>query len=426
MKISMFTNTYLPHIGGVARSVSTFAEALQERGHAVQIIAPTFHEMGKAVEQNIVRVPALQNFNGSDFSVRIPLPGIIGEAINDFAPDIIHSHHPFLLGDAALRMARAFKLPLIFTHHTLYERYTHYVPLDSATLKRFIIELATGYANLCNRVIAPSTSVKNLLLHRGVKTAIRVLPTGVDVDFFAGGDGRGFRVRNQITPETRVIGHIGRLAREKNLPYLAKAVAEAIHQKPGSCFLVAGKGDAEREIREIFSSRNLSDQLILLGNLSGDDLADCYAAMDIFAFASQSETQGLVLVEAMAASTPVIALSASGVDDVLENGRNGTMLAANASTDDFAAALLAALNNPKQLASWRARSMETARQFSKEACTDKLVDLYQQTLEQEEPPHSSEMEILDMAIMAIKAEWELLQEKTVAALHSLFEDDEKK
>ena len=282
-----------------------------------------------------------------------------------------------------------------------------------------------GYANLCNRVIAPSTSVKNLQLRRGVKTAIQVLPTGVDVNFFAGGNGKGFREKHQIAPETRVIGHIGRLAREKNLPYLAKTVAGAIDQKPGSCFLVAGKGDAEREIREIFTSRNLADRLILLGNLSGDELADCYAAMDIFAFASQSETQGLVLVEAMAASTPVIALSASGVDDVLENGQNGTMLAANASTDDFAAALLAALNDPGQLASWRARTIETARKFSKEACTAQLVDLYERTLEKRHQPHSAEMEILDMALMAIKTEWELLQEKTVAALHSLFEDEEK-
>lgn len=425
MNISMFTNTYLPHVGGVARSVSTFAAELREQGHLVQIIAPTFAETPEETDITVVRVPAIQHFNGSDFSVRIPLPGIIGEAISDFAPDIIHSHHPFLLGDAALRLARTMQLPLVFTHHTLYEQYTHYVPLDSPALKRFVIELATGYANLCNRVIAPSSSVKELLLERGVKSDVTVLATGIDMDFFSGGNGRRFREQHGITDRTKVIGHVGRLAVEKNLPYLAEAVANGVKERDRSCFLVVGAGDAEQEIRDIFHGQGCAEQLVMPGPLTGEQLADAYAAMDIFAFASRSETQGLVLAEAMAASTPVIALEASGVGDVVRHDVNGLVLAAETSTNEFARALLAMLDNSDRLATLRRAARTTAHEFSKENCTGRLTELYRETIADDHRPHDTDRDIIDSALLAIKAEWELFQKKTKAALTSLAESEDQ-
>ena len=141
MKIAMFTNTYLPHVGGVARSVKTLEDGCRARGHRVKVIAPDFD--GAEKSPDVLRVPAIQHFNGSDFCVRLPVPNIIREFVEEFKPDIIHSHHPFLLGDAALREARKLHVPILFTHHTLYERYTHYMPLDSPALKRVAIQMAT-------------------------------------------------------------------------------------------------------------------------------------------------------------------------------------------------------------------------------------------------------------------------------------------
>ncbi|MGA6927491.1 MAG: glycosyltransferase, partial [Desulfosarcina sp.] len=139
MRICMFTNTYLPHVGGVARSVSFFAEDLRKVGHRVLIVAPTYPgcETHDRSEPEIFRVPAIQKFNGSDFSVRIPSPFLVDEQVDEFKPDIIHSHHPYLLGDAALRAARRRNLPLIFTHHTLYEEYAHYVAKNPENMRRF-------------------------------------------------------------------------------------------------------------------------------------------------------------------------------------------------------------------------------------------------------------------------------------------------
>ena len=160
MKICMMTNTYLPHVGGVARSVSTFAEEFQRQGHEVLVVAPQFDgkPLAAKAEAIVERVPSLRNFNGSGFSVRLPLAAALSDRLEAFQADIIHAHHPFLLGDTALRIAMNKNLPIVFTHHTRYEDYTHYLPF-SETLREVAVQIPTHFANLCDGVIAPSESI---------------------------------------------------------------------------------------------------------------------------------------------------------------------------------------------------------------------------------------------------------------------------
>ncbi|MGI8966429.1 MAG: glycosyltransferase, partial [Limisphaerales bacterium] len=264
MKICMMTNTYLPHIGGVARSVHTFSKEYRKRGHEVLVVAPEFPKRDAVpAETGVIRLPAIQQFNGSDFSVRLPISGMFNAQIDEFAADIIHSHHPFLLGDTALRWAARKHVPIIFTHHTLYEEYTHYVPFDSPALKQFTIELSTHYANLCDAVIAPSESIAKLIRQRGVETPIEIIPTGVEVAEFAGGNGKKFRQQNKILPGAFVVGHLGRLAPEKNLTYLSRAMALFLKKNPEAIFLIVGDGSAAEEIRAIFKKENLLKQLVM-------------------------------------------------------------------------------------------------------------------------------------------------------------------
>ena len=157
----------------------------------------------------------MQQFNGSDFSVRLPLAAFSMTPSTSFKADIIHAHHPFLLGDTALRIALSKHVPIIFTHHTLYEDYTHYVPFDSPALKQFAIDLSTRFANLCDGVIAPSESIAKLIKSRGVEVPIQVVPTGIDVKGFASGDRERFRKANKIAPDAFVVGHLGRWRRKR-------------------------------------------------------------------------------------------------------------------------------------------------------------------------------------------------------------------
>jgi glycosyltransferase involved in cell wall biosynthesis len=376
MNIVMTTNTFTPHLGGVARSVQTFAGELRRRGHRVLVIAPAFEGMPE-VEEDVIRLPSWRHFTEGDFSVPAPLPGRVARALNAFGPEIVHAHHPFLLGETALRVGASRNLPVAFTHHTLYEHYTHYLPGDSPRLRRFAIDLATGFANLCDAVIAPSRSVADLIAARGVTTPVDVIPTGVDTDVFSPGDGARLRERLGIPREAFVIGHVGRLAPEKAPLFLAAAVARFLRREPKGRFLLVGAGPCEEEMEAVFARQGLSRQLHRLHVLTGTELVEAYRAMDAFVFASQSETQGMVLTEAMATGAPVIAIDGPGVREVVHDGINGRLLE-GVDEEGFAAACawLAGLNCEKGGA-LRKNALRTAEEFSLRRSGDKLLNLYQ-------------------------------------------------
>lgn len=413
MKIAMFTNTYLPHVGGVARSVKTLEDACRAHGHEVRVIAPEFD--GQEESPDVLRVPAIQHFNGSDFSVQLPVPNVIRDYIQDFGPDLIHSHHPFLLGDAALREARKMQIPIVFTHHTLYERYTHYVPLDSPALKRVAIQLATEYCNLCDEVIAPSGSIARLLRERGVTSPILVVPTGIDIRFFAAGNGRQFRKTHGIPQDAKVIGHIGRLAKEKNLIFLAESIANCLKQDPKAVFLLGGDGDDRDEILATLRHGAGRHQIHAVGKLTGQNLADAYAAMDCFVFASQTETQGLVLAEAMAAGKPVVALDGPGVREIVSDGENGLLLAGDASSASFSDSLSRILHDAELLRFCSEHARHTADNYSTERSVRRVLHSYEQLVEGY--GHLGEVDLTrwDRLLSGIGVEWDLLVEKMSAA-----------
>jgi glycosyltransferase involved in cell wall biosynthesis len=413
MKIALFTNTYLPHVGGVARSVKTLEDACRQRGHEVLVIAPEFKEA--LPSPHVLRVPAIQNFNGSDFSVQLPAPGVIKEAMAAFEPDLIHSHHPFLLGDAALREARKRHVPLVFTHHTLYERYTHYVPLDSPALKRAAIQLATEYCNMCDHVVAPSRSIRTLLNDRGVTTPVATIPTGIDVPFFARGNGQRFRAAAGIPQDARVIGHTGRLAREKNLLFLAEAVATCLNRDPRAVFLVIGNGEAREEMLDLIAATTDRHRVHAPGVHTGSSLADAYAAMDWFAFASQTETQGLVLAEAMATGTPVVAVDAPGVREIVVDRHNGLLLHPHATTAEFANALSQMMEDTTLTHQCAAQARLTALEYDTARCAAAMLECYEQTIAQHPALKRDDMTPWDRLLESLDIEWSLFREKVSAA-----------
>lgn len=422
MKICMMTNTYLPHVGGVARSVSTFAEQYRKQKHEVLVVAPEFDgpPLTRREASIVERVAALQHFNGSDFSVRLPLAAGLSDRLDAFQSDIIHTHHPFLLGDTALRVASSKNVPIIFTHHTRYEDYTHYVPFDSPALKEVAINLSTEFANLCDGVIAPSESIAKLIKKRGVTSPIRVVPTGIDVKSFAAGNGARFRKKLKIPARAFVVGHVGRLAPEKNLGYLAEAAALFIKQTPSARFLVIGGGPSEDAIKAVFAKHGAVKQLILAGKHTGRALADAYNAMDVFAFASFSETQGMVLAEAMAAGRPVVALNASGVREVIRHGKNGFMLPARSPAKTFAAHLARLHAEPKLRRAFSREARRTAQEFSREHCAGLALAFYEDIrkatrrdrLITQQNPWGAFLERLSM-------EWALFSKKVQVITHAV-------
>ncbi len=411
----MMTNTYLPHVGGVARSVMGFSEGLRSAGHRVLVVAPEFPQTPED-EVDVVRIPAIQRFNGSDFSVRLPVPGLLDEPLENFLPDIIHSHHPFLVGDTAVRVASDKGLPLVFTHHTLYEQYTHYVSGQSEALKRFVVDLSTGYANLCDQVVAPSQSIADLLAKRGVTAPIAVVPTGIDLRRFRPSDGRSYRHVHGIPQDAFLIGHIGRLALEKNLLFLTESVAAYLQKHSDSWFLLVGKGPLEAEMHALLERSGVADRVCFLGELEGDELAQAYGCMDVFAFASFSETQGMVLAEAMACGIPVVGIDAGGVREVIRDGKNGRLLP-HESGPEFIGALewVSALDGEGRTR-LRTEALATAREFSQERSVEKLLEVYESAREgRRRYWQVTEDDLWSQAQRRIQAEWRLLSNLAHAA-----------
>ncbi len=429
MNIVMLTNTYLPHVGGVAHSVSSFSDSLREAGHDVRIIAPQFEGALESTDQ-ILRVPAVQNFNGSDFSLTIPQPGLVGSFLDQVRPDLLHSHHPFLLGDTALRAGWTRRIPVVFTHHTRYEQYTHYVPLDSEALQRVTIQMVTEYANLCTHVIAPSQSIADLLVKRCVTTPVSVIPTGIDLQRFGGGDGNRFRQAHGIPADGLLVGHVGRLAEEKNLAFLAQAVGQFLAERPEAVFAVVGSGECQAAIQNTVADIAGSERIVMTGCLQGEALIDAYAALDVFVFSSQSETQGMVLAEAMAARCCVLALDGPGVREVVTPA-SGRMLPADALAGEFAAALAQLTQDRDALRGLGASAQKAAREFSMETCAGRLVELYQRLIAEYANRDNPDPAPWDQLLRRLEIEWSLIVEKSNAlraavavtpAVHAEFEE----
>jgi glycosyltransferase involved in cell wall biosynthesis len=379
MNVLMLSNTYIPFVGGVERSVSTLAEELRKRGHRVKIVAPTFPNTPKH-ERDIIRVPALQQFNGTDFSVEIPVPGILTNALRDFPPDIVHSHHPYLLGGTALRVAASREIPVVFTFHTFYERYTHYVPGDSPALRRFVAALATGYANLVDHVVAPSESVRQELVRRGVLAPMTVIPSGIDLRQFASGTREHFRSKAGIPRGAKVVGLVSRMAPEKNIAFLAESVARLAKQMEMLHFFAFGSGPSTKQIQKIFHAAGIEDRLHLFGTVQGRELVDAYHSLDTFAFSSHTETQGMVLAEAMAAGVPVVALDAPGSRDVVHDEHNGRLIAGEDTTAFIEGIRWTLGLSRRGREHVREECLATARLFSKERCVEKVLAAYHETL----------------------------------------------
>lgn len=418
MNLLMMTNTYTPIVGGVTRSVESFTEEFRRRGHRVMVVAPASPEAPKG-EADVIRIPAIQKFNGSDFSLRLPVPGFLFSALEKFRPDVVHSHHPYLLGDTALRISALRNVPLVFTHHSMYEKFTHYVPGDSPRLQRFVVELSAGYANLCDWVIVPSGSIAAILKERGVETPIEVIPTGIDIERFRRGDRWGFRATMGIPAGDFVVGHIGRLAPEKNLGFLAEAVTAFLAINDRARFLIAGVGNSGKEVRERFERRGMGGRLHFAGILKDGGLADAYHAMDVFAFASQSETQGMVLAEAMAAGVPVVALDGPGVREAVIDGRNGFLLPEEeVAAFSEALARVAALSGDG-LRAMKEAALETAESFSIRRCAERALALYESLGEVDRRSRRTRGSLWASARRLSGREWNLWRNRAHAASAAL-------
>jgi 1,2-diacylglycerol 3-alpha-glucosyltransferase len=410
MRVAMFTNTYYPVVGGIEKSIDTFATEMRRQGHNVIIVAPKYHGEQESTDE-ILRVPAIKQFAGTPYSIKLSFPAVVSRRLNDFNPEIIHSHQPFLLGDSALRVARAMNVPLIYTNHTLMERYLHWFPVEWQLLRGIAEKLPVAYANLTDHVITPTTSIATMLKERGVQTPITPIATGIDAAFFASGDRDAFRREYGLEPNHLVIGHLGRLNREKNLEYLAQVALAFVQKAPQQRrFLLVGKGDSVSGIEQLFADQGAAEQLVYTGLKEGQAVADAYATMDAFIFTSLTDTQGLVLTEAMAAGNPVFALDAPGARDMITHERNGYLFPLDTPPEIFAQKMETILQDRARMETLEAAAAEDACKVSSTKCTQAMLELYQSVIETTRTD-ATELSRWERLVNRWEVEVDLIQEK---------------
>ncbi len=414
MRIAMFTNVFPPHVGGVAHSVQRFTKGIRERGHRVLVVAPEYRGCPRD-EKDVVRIPAIQKMTDMEVAFPLPLRDTVEGAMAEVEPQVIHSHHPYMLGSMALRVAAQHLIPLVFTYHTRYEYYAHYVQPDSAAAREFAARLGTGYCELADQVIAPSESIRELLLERGVGRPIEPIPTGVDLEEYADGDGPVARDRFDIPRDAFLCGIVSRLAPEKNVSFLCRAVARYLARDEAAHFLVVGYGTSMETMKEILTERGVADHCCFAGKTTGQDLVDAYHAMDAFVFASKTETQGMVLVEALAAGCPVVALDAPGSREVVHDRENGRLIE-DEEEEAFAEGLAWVAGQDGSL---REPARESARPFSVDRCVERVLPLYERVIKRgPEGPHSSGG-AWDSLFRELQRDWDIVSNQVSALFDAL-------
>ncbi len=399
----MMTNSYLPRIGGVANSVKAFTEQYRQQGHRTLVVAPDY-DGKEEQDEDVIRLPSIQHCSGIDYSLRLPVPGYLENQLSGFEPDIIHSHHPFFVGSTAQRFSARHHLPLIFTHHTRYELYTHYTPVKSLNMKNFIVSLSSGYENLCDLVIAPSNSIRDILRTREVKTPIAVIPTGVDFERFHRKPSLDFRKKHAIPDQTFLAGYIGRITQEKNLLFMAKAALQFLEENHDSWFLFTGDGPTKQELESLFRNKGMQKRVVFTGSLTGDELVSAYHSLDVFVFTSKSETQGMVLTEAMASSTPVVSLKATGTTDVIRDGQNGYLVEKEEIQEVNNALVRIKELAPGDRKTMQENARQTAQNFSIKNCAKKMLAVYENAVEEYEETQQDEGNLWIMALEQAKTE----------------------
>lgn len=392
MKIGIFSDSYKPYTSGVVTSIVTFKEELSKLGHEIFVFAPSYPNFEEQEEQ-VYRFYSLPAPTNHDFSLAVPVYPGINMLVKKLGLDIIHVHSPFTMGRVGSHYARKYRLPLVFTYHTLYDQYVHYVPLAHELAREVAIKYSVNFCNHCNHVVVPSREVKDILNTYEIKTSLSVIPTGVAVHKFQNGQKDWLQKNYHIPEGNKVLLFVGRLTREKNLEFLIQAFHALKATMPHTTLVLTAQGPLEHDLKKLVLELGLSlqEDVIFTGALPFETLVNVYTSADLFVFSSLTETQGLVLIEAMASGIPVVAVAANGVQDMVDHGVNGILTSCD--IQEFAGAIRLILEDKQMYSSFQANALKKADMLSASNMALKMEELYESLYVNSAPRYNRMLDI---------------------------------
>jgi 1,2-diacylglycerol 3-alpha-glucosyltransferase len=381
VRVLFVSDVYFPRVNGVSTSVHTFREDLASCEVESVLVAPDYGPSASQPEADVVRVAAARV--PGDPEDRRMRWGSLQRTLGALAPesfDLVHVHTPFVAHYAGVRAARRLNIPCIETYHTFFEEYLHhYVPILPRVLGRALARrFARSQCRPLAALVAPSEPMRAALVSYGVTTPIHVIPTGLATDRFRPGDGARFRAAQALPQGRPLVLYVGRVAHEKNIHFLVDVFARVKKSVPQALLVIAGEGPARDSLAAQVRALELWDDVRFVGYLArATELLDCYAAADVFVFASRTETQGLVLLEALAQGAPVVSTAKLGTLSILKKGCGA--LIAEEDLNEFAAATVRVLTDAPLSAALSADGRRYALEWSSFAMARRLADLYRAT-----------------------------------------------
>lgn len=381
MRVLMISDVYFPRVNGVSTSIQTFAREFTAMGHRVTLLAP---EYGQATPEpfEIIRIPSRYlPFDPEDRILRWGhIPRHHDRLLAD-RYDLVHVHTPFVAHYAGVALAKRLSVPVVESYHTFFEQYLDkYVPLVPGAWMRLVARrFSAAQCNDVDALVVPSLAMLEVLQRYGVATPAEVVPTGIELQQFSGGDGERFRRAYDLDPSRPLLLYVGRLAFEKNCDFLLRMLVRVRAEVPEVLLLIVGEGPARRQLEALAQRLGIQGNVRFLGYLQRDgSLEDAYAAADVFVFASRTETQGLVLLESMAIGTPVVSTAVMGTREVLRPGQG--CLIAEDDEADFAAKAIRLLGDPVLRAELGAAGRRYARTWSAPALAERMLEFYRHIL----------------------------------------------
>ncbi len=367
MRIAFFTDTYHPTINGVVSVIDLLTDELSRLGHQVYIVAPRIH--GEKNTQTVFRIPSLPFPGNREHRMSALFSTIVTpKLMRSLKIDVIYTHTPFNIGILGARIGHRAGIPIIHFYQTHLEEYLHYVNIPPRFRFFSAKKYLQWYCAQCDGIVVPTRPFREKLHEYGIGRHIDVVPTGIKVSAFR--NGASMRTQFAIPETARVLLSAGRLQKEKNFPFLIDMFSTIGKKHPDTYLLIAGDGKLRSKLTRQAKATGIGERIIFAGYIDYRDMHNFYATGDIFVFASKTETQGLVLLEAMAAGLPVIAVAEGGVPDVIDHGTGGWLTTDSLEMfTDQVDTLLAADN----LKYHKRKALQHARTFDARICTKRLV-----------------------------------------------------
>lgn len=386
MKIGFFTDSYRPRIDGVVKSVDLYKEALEKLGHQVYIFAPKTFSFKKSAGQdtNIFRFNSVKSVIVPNYPLAIPISARNYYHLAKLNLDIIHLHTPFTLGVLGIMAARIESKPAVMTCHTHYTEYiSHYFLKGKVLTPEMTRRYCSYITNQTDLVISPSEKFKHILEKEGVKRKIIVLPTGLKLQDFQKIK-KGYFRRRYFLGGKKILLFVGRLGSEKNVQFLIKAMRYLRDCRNDMVLAIVGEGKYKKNLIALTRRMKLQHQVLFTGFLLGKRLSYAYADADCFAFASKTDTQGLVLLEACAHGLPIVMLADGGLTSAVQDGKNGFIVPKD-NPQIFAEKIKELFNNNDIYRDFCLKSRGIASELDIEQQAKKLVMLYKDAIQRKSP-----------------------------------------